>query len=189
MTYRRAFQVGDRIQIGEITGDVVEIRLQLIHMRTIKNEDVIVPNSMILNSHITNYSSMAREKGLILHTAVTIGYDAPWRQVHELLLTAAGRTNGLLKEPPPLVLQRSLDDFYVRYELNVYTDTPQNMAQLYSELHKNFKIASTNTACRSCLRITVAIPRISKSFQRISGTFPLRESRNNRGMGDLIDEK
>ncbi len=139
MTYRRAFQVGDRIQIGEIIGDVVEVRLQLIHMRTIKNEDVIVPNSMILNSHITNYSSMAREKGLILHTAVTIGYDAPWRQVHELLLTAAGRTDGLLKEPPPFVLQRSLDDFYVRYELNVYTDTPHNMAQLYSELHKNIQ--------------------------------------------------
>jgi len=139
MTYRRAFQVGDRIRIGEIVGDVAEIRLQLTHIRTVKNEDVIVPNSMILNSQVTNYSSLAREKGLILHTTVTIGYDAAWRQVHTLLLMAAGRTDGLLKEPPPFIFQTSLDDFYVRYELNVYTDAPQNMAQLYSELHKNIQ--------------------------------------------------
>jgi len=139
MTYRRAFHVGDRIQIGDITGDVTEIRLQLIHLRTVKNEDVTVPSSMILNTHLKNYSALAREKGLILHTAVTIGYDAPWRQVHALLLMAAGRTEGLLKEPAPFILQTSLDDFYVRYELNVYTDAPHNMAHLYSELHQNIQ--------------------------------------------------
>jgi len=139
MTYRRAFNVGDRIKIGDVIGDVTEIKLQLTHMRTIKNEDVIVPNSTILNSNITNYSSYAREKGLILHTSVTIGYDAPWRQVHELLLMAAARTQGLLKEPPPFVLQKSLDDFYVNYELNVYSDAPQQMVRTYSELHKNIQ--------------------------------------------------
>lgn len=139
MTYRRAFRVGDWIKIGEVMGGVSEIRLQLTHIRTAKNEDVIMPNSVILNSQITNYSSLAREKGLILHTAVTIGYDAAWRQVHALLLMAAGRTEGLLKEPPPFILQTSLDDFFVRYELNVYTDKPQNMVDLYSELHKNIQ--------------------------------------------------
>jgi small-conductance mechanosensitive channel len=139
MTYRRAFRVGDRIKIADIIGDVTEIKLQQTHIRTIKNEDVIVPNSTILNSNITNYSSLAREKGLILHTAVTIGYDAPWRQVHAMLLMAAGRTEGLQHEPPPFVLQTSLDDFYVRYELNVYTDAPQDMVQIYSELHKNIQ--------------------------------------------------
>ena len=139
MTYRRAFRVGDRIRIGDIFGDVTDVRLQLTHVRTIKNEDVIVPNSTILNSNITNYSSYAREKGLILHTSVTIGYDVPWRQVHELLLMAAGRTGGLLKEPSPFVLQKSLDDFYVNYELNVYSDAPQMMAETYSELHRNIQ--------------------------------------------------
>ena len=139
MTYRRAFKVGDRIAIGDVIGDVADIRLQLTHIRTIKNEDVIVPNSTILNSNITNYSLYAREKGLILHTSVTIGYDASWRQVQELLLMAAGRTRGLLQEPPPFVLQKSLDDFYVNYELNVYSNTPQNMAENYSELHSNIQ--------------------------------------------------
>lgn len=137
--YRRAFKIGDRIRINDILGDVTEIRMQVTHMRTIKNEEVIVPNSTILNSHIINYSSLVREKGLILHTEVTIGYDTPWRQVHEMLLKAAQKTSGLLKEPPPFVLQKSLDDFYVRYELNAYTDAPQMMARVYSELHKNIQ--------------------------------------------------
>ncbi|HYA42784.1 MAG TPA: hypothetical protein VEF34_15880, partial [Syntrophobacteraceae bacterium] len=104
-----------------------------------KNEDIVVPNSLILNSQVINYSTEARERGLILHTTVTIGYDAPWRRVHELLLKAAERTEGVLREPAPFILQKSLDDFYVTYELNVYTDKPQGMAQTYSLLHQNIQ--------------------------------------------------
>jgi len=120
---------------------VVNMRLQVTHLRTVKNEEIIVPNSMIVNSHVINYSSLARDKGLILHTSVTIGYDAPWRQVHALLLMGAERTQGLLREPPPFILQKSLDDFYVTYELNVYTDKPLEMVGLYSELHQNIQDA------------------------------------------------
>ncbi len=139
VNYRRAFKLGDRIQIGEVLGDVTEIRMQVTHIRTIKNEEVIVPNSTILNSNIVNYSTYARHNSLIVHTKITIGYDAPWRQVHALLLTAAERTPQLLKEPIPFVLQKSLDDFYVTYELNAYLDNPQIMAQAYSDLHKNIQ--------------------------------------------------
>jgi small-conductance mechanosensitive channel len=141
LTYRRVFKIGDRVKISDFIGDVVETKLQVTHLRTIKNEEIIVPNSMIVNSHVINYSSLAREKGLILHTSVTIGYDAPWRQVHAMLLMAAEKTPGLLREPPPFVLQKSLDDFYVNYELNVYTDNPLEMARLYSELHQNIQDA------------------------------------------------
>lgn len=131
--------MGDRVRIGDIVGDVMGIKLQVTHLHTVKNEEVMVPNSTILNSDVTNYSSLGREKPLILHTSVTIGYDAPWRQVHSLLLMAAERTQGLLREPAPFVLQKSLDDFYVTYELNVYTDTPHMMAELYSDIHKNIQ--------------------------------------------------
>jgi small-conductance mechanosensitive channel len=134
LTYRRVFRVGDRVKIADFIGDVVEMRLNVTHLKTTKNEEIIVPNSMIVNSHVINYSSLAREKGLILHTAVTIGYDAPWRQVHALLLMAAERTPGLLQEPAPFVHQKSLDDFYVTYELNVYTDRPLEMARLYQNM-------------------------------------------------------
>jgi small-conductance mechanosensitive channel len=141
LTYRRVFKIGDRVKIADFVGDVITTRLQVTHLRTIKNEEIVVPNSMIVSSHVINYSSMAHEEGLILHTTVTIGYDAPWRQVHSLLLMAAERTSGLLREPPPFILQKSLDDFYVTYELNVYTDKPLEMAKIYSELHQNIQDA------------------------------------------------
>jgi small-conductance mechanosensitive channel len=141
LTYRRAFRVGDRVKIADFVGDVIDMRLSVTHLKTIKNEDIIVPNSMIVNSHVINYSSFAREKGLILHTTVTIGYDTPWRQVHALLLMGAERTSGLLREPPPFILQNSLDDFYVTYELNAYTDKPLEMVEIYSELHQNIQDA------------------------------------------------
>ena len=129
LTYRRIFKVGDRVKIADFTGDVIDTRLQVVHLRTIKNEEIIVPSSMIVNSHVINYSSLARKQGLILHTSVTIGYDTPWRQVEALLLMAAERTPGLMREPAPFILQTSLDDFYVAYELNVYTDDPLTMAR------------------------------------------------------------
>jgi small-conductance mechanosensitive channel len=137
ITYRRAFKVGDRVKIDAYTGDVTEIRLQVTHLRTVKNEEVIVPNSAILAGQVVNFSSFARQHGLVLHTSVTIGYDVPWRQVDAMLLLAAQRSEGILREPKPFVLHKSLDDFFVNYELNVYTDTPQEMTQIYSELHRN----------------------------------------------------
>lgn len=141
LTYRRVFKVGDRVKIGDLVGDVAEIRLQVIHLRTIKNEEITVPSSVVVNSNVINYSSLAKKHGLILHTSVTIGYDTPWRQVEALLLLAAGRTPGLLAEPPPFVLQTSLGDFYVAYELNVYTDKPNEMIETYSKLHRNIQDA------------------------------------------------
>jgi small-conductance mechanosensitive channel len=137
MTYRRAFRVGDRVKIGEHVGEVAQVRLMVTHLRTPKNEEVIVPNSAILNQEVLNYSAMARKEGLILHTTVGIGYETPWRQVEAMLIEAARRTPGLLREPPPFVLQKGLGDFCVTYEINAYCDTPERMLQLYSALHQN----------------------------------------------------
>ena len=139
LTYMRAFRIGDRVKISDTVGDVIEKTLLVTRVRTIKNEDITIPNSMILSSHIINYSALIKESGLILHTSVTIGYDAPWRKVHELLIAAALNTEHILKEPAPFVLQTSLDDFYVSYEINAYTDKPSKMAVIYSELHQNIQ--------------------------------------------------
>jgi small-conductance mechanosensitive channel len=137
MTYRRAFRLGDRVKIGEQIGRVERMRLMVTHLRTVKNEEVVVPNSMILGTEVVNYSSMAREGGLILHTTVGVGYQAPWRQVEAMLLEAAARTSGLCREPAPFVLPKALGDFYVTYELNVFCDTPEAMEARYGELHRN----------------------------------------------------
>ena len=136
MTYRRTFRIGDRVRIGEVMGEVTQVRLQVTHLRTTKNEEVIVPNSVILGAEVINYTTLARSHGLILHTTVGIGYETPWRQVEAMLLLAAGRVEDLLREPPPFVLQKALGDFCVTYELNVFCDRPQAMPQLYTELHR-----------------------------------------------------
>jgi small-conductance mechanosensitive channel len=137
MTYRRAFKVGDRIKIGTTTGDVIEMRLQVTHLRSVKNEEIIVPNSQILSGEVVNYSSLARAHGLILHTDIGIGYETPWRQVEAMLLMAAERTSGLSAAPAPFVMEKALGDFAVVYELNVYCSDVPAMNQRYSELHRN----------------------------------------------------
>jgi small-conductance mechanosensitive channel len=139
MTYRAAFREGDRIKVGDVVGTVEEIKLMVTKVRTPKNEQVIIPNSNILNDNVTNYSHMARRGGVILHTVVGIGYDTPWRQVEALLLMATERTEGLLKDPPPFVLQKSLGDFAVNYELNAYSDQEHRMPAIYSELHAHIQ--------------------------------------------------
>ena len=137
MTYRRVFKIGDRVRIGEYVGDVEQARILVTYLRTPKNEVVAIPNSTILNGEVVNYSTLAQKEGLILHTTVGIGYAAPWRQVEEMLLEAAARTPGLLREPPPFVRQLSLDDFCITYEINAYCADPQAMYLLYTELHRN----------------------------------------------------
>jgi len=141
LTYMRPFRVGDRVRIADTTGDVLEKTLLVTRVRTIHNEDITIPNAMVLASHIVNFSSTARELGVILHPGVTIGYDAPWRKVHELLLAAADATEGITKDPKPFVLQTSLDDSYVSYQLNAYTDRPNAIHLTYARLHENIQDA------------------------------------------------
>jgi small-conductance mechanosensitive channel len=135
LTYTGAFKIGDRVKIADAVGDVMEKTLLATRIRTIKHEYVTIPNALVLGSHIINYSSSAKNPGLILHTTVTIGYETPWPEVHKAMLAAAGATDNVLKEPQPFVLQTSLDDFTVSYQLNAYTSAPQSMAVTYSNLH------------------------------------------------------
>ncbi len=141
LTYMRSFKLGDRIKIGEISGDVIEKTLLVTRVRTTKNEDITIPNAMILNNHTTNFTACSEqsERGLILHTTVTIGYDVPWPKVQQALIDAALATPDVEKTPQPFVLQTSLDDFYVSYQLNAYTFATNKMAMTYSNIHQNIQ--------------------------------------------------
>ena len=139
LVYMRAFQVGDRVKIGDTVGDVLEMKMNVTRIRTIKNVEVTLSNKQVLDSPIVNFSTEARTRGLILHTSVTIGYDSPWRTIHQLLIDAALKTRDILKNPAPFVLQTALNDFYITYELNAYTDQSHSMAQTYGELHQNIQ--------------------------------------------------
>lgn len=139
MTYRRAFNVGDRVKFGEHEGVVTDVRLLESTIRSLKNEEIVIPNAKILNGEVTNYSSMAGKQGVILHTTVGIGYEVPWRQVEAMLLMAAHRTSGLHRKSEPFVLQKALGDFGVTYELNVFCRDADQMPKIYSDLHRNIQ--------------------------------------------------
>lgn len=139
LTYMRLFRMGDRVKIGEVVGDVIEKSLLVTRIRTIKNEIISIPNSTVMNSHTINFSSVAPEKGLIIHTTVTIGYDVPWRDIHQALTDAAIKTELVLTKPKPFVLQTSLDDFYVSYEINAYVSEANKQAIIFSDLHQNIQ--------------------------------------------------
>jgi len=111
--------------------------MRATHLRTIPNEEITIPNSVVLGGFVT--SLPAREPGVALHTSVTIGYDQPWRTIHMLLIDAALRTPDILHNPQPLVLQAQLEDSYVKYEISVYTNHPLRMPYIYSGPHANLQ--------------------------------------------------
>jgi small-conductance mechanosensitive channel len=175
LTYMRLFKIGDRVMIGGISGDVIEKNMLVTRVRTIKNEIISIPNSTVMNSHTINYSSDAPEKGLIMHSTVTIGYDVPWRDMHQVLIAAALQTPLILKEPAPFVLQTSLDDFYVSYQINAYTRESNKQAVIYSELHQNIQDLCNNAgieimsphyrAARDGNQSTIPADQLPKDYQ------------------------
>lgn len=139
LTYSRAFRVGDRVRVGETFGDVVEQGFLVTRLRTDRNELVTVPSGLLFSGRVVNYTVRAGEAPVRLTASVTIGYDAPWRTVHELLLAAAAGTADVLAEPAPFVLQRALNDFSVAYDLYVHTDRPARTLWIQDELHRRIQ--------------------------------------------------
>ncbi|WP_373526559.1 mechanosensitive ion channel family protein, partial [Nostoc sp.] len=177
LIYTRAFRIGDRIKINDAIGDIVEKTLFVTRIRTVKNVVITIPNGTVLTSQIINYSALAQDPDyyLVLHTTVTLGYDVPWRKVHQVLTDAALATSQILTEPTPFILQTSLDDFYVSYEINAYTSKPGLMARIYSELHQNIQdkcneadieiLSPHYSAIRDGNQITIPENYLSKDYK------------------------
>ncbi len=136
LTYSRSFSIGDRVRIGEHVGDVISLGTFATKLKSLRNEEITLPNGTILAGTILNYTRRtANDGGLWLHSEVTIGYDAPWRQVHALLIDAAKSVPGVESSPEPIVYQRSLNDFHVSYEITCLTFESHPQLRLYSDLH------------------------------------------------------
>jgi small-conductance mechanosensitive channel len=174
LTYMRSFSVGDWVKIGDTVGEVEERSMLVTRILTQKQETITIPNATVMNGSVMNFTREAMNTGVIFHTTVTIGYDAPWKTIHQLLLDAANGTDGVLRTPAPFVLQTQLNDFYVSYELNAYTDVPRRMQFIYSDLHQNIQDRFNEAGVEICsphfaaLRDgnTIAIPT-----QYISGDY------------------
>jgi len=116
---------------------VVERSTFVTRIQTLKNVIVSIPNSMVLTNNVINYSQNMGQRGLLVHTNITIGYDVPWQTVNNLLISAARKTENIVEDPEPFVLQTSLDDNYVSYEVNGWTRNPEELPRIYSNLHAN----------------------------------------------------
>ncbi len=141
LIYTRAFIVGDRVEVADTLGDIEDRTLLITRIRTINQELVTIPNSILLSSNIVNYSALIRESNisLTLQTTITIGYDVLWRELHRILIAAALATTDILDTPEPFVLQTSLDDYYVSYQLKAFTNHSKRIEFIYSELHQNIQ--------------------------------------------------
>lgn len=189
LTYMRLFKIGDRVKIGDVVGDVIEKSMLVTRIRTIKNEIISIPNSTVMSSHTTNFSNEAEMgNGLIMHTTVTIGYDVPWKEMHKALINAADRTDLLLKDPKPFVLQTSLDDFYVSYQINAYTKEPNKQAGIYSQLHQNIQdccneagieiLSPHYRAARDGNMITIPANYLDKDYKAPSFNVKIKKEEN-----------
>lgn len=137
MTYMRPFHIGDYIKVGDTVGEVIEKTVFVTRIRTRKNEVVTIQNSSLMGSQTSNFSMAAKNFGIIVHTKVTIGYDAPWQQIKEIMESAALATPGIKHKPHPFMMITALNDFYVEYEINAYTDDAVKLPAVYSALHAN----------------------------------------------------
>jgi len=133
ITYMRPFRIGDRITIADKTGVVIEKSPLVTRLRTIKNEEITIPNSSVLSGNTVNYSTFS-EDGICFQVELTVGYEEPWQRIHELLLNIPPRVKRVKVNPAPFVLQKKLDDFYVLYELNVYIGKSGEIDQAKSEI-------------------------------------------------------
>lgn len=137
MTYMRPFRIGDYIKVGDTIGEVIEKTVLVTRIRTRKNEVITIQNSSLMGSQTSNFTMAAHNFGLVVHTKVTIGYDVPWQKIKEIMESAALATPGIKHKPHPFMLITALNDFYVEYEINAYTDDAVKLPAIYSVLHAN----------------------------------------------------
>jgi small-conductance mechanosensitive channel len=141
LVYSRALRPGDYVRVGEVEGIVKEVGTLATKLANFRDEEFTVPNGVMVTQSILNYTRLAKTNGIPLTTTVRIGYNAPWRVVHDLLIAAAAKTSDLRREPAPFVLQRDLSDFCVEYQLVARYDVPERRFRILDELHQHIQDA------------------------------------------------
>jgi small-conductance mechanosensitive channel len=141
VVYSKALKTGEWVVVNDTEGEVLDVGLLAAKIRTIEGQEVTIPNSVLVGTSTTNYSRLGFPDGMIISSTITIGYDAPWRQVQALLLRAADRTRNIRKVPEPYVLQRALSDFYVEYTLIARLEDDKLRIESLSDLHSQIQDA------------------------------------------------
>jgi small-conductance mechanosensitive channel len=179
ITYMRPYKVGDRIKIDDVVGDVVEKTIMITRIKTIKDEDVTIPNAKILTGYTVNYTTPTERSGLIIHTTITIGYDVPWRKVHDMMIRAATQIPEVSSDPKPFMLQTSLDDFYISYQINAYIKDAQKILKIKSDLHQNIQDEFNRAG------VEIMSPHYRAERDGNAVTIPVNWEEKTGGKGDL----
>lgn len=141
VVYSRMMKPGDVVKVGDVSGQVTELGFLSTKVRTPTGHEVTLPNAILTGTSVSNFSRFDPQAGPMISTAVTIGYDTPWRQVHALLALAASRTPGVEQAAKPEILQTALSDFYVEYQLRCRIDRVEDRRQVLSALHAQIQDA------------------------------------------------
>lgn len=136
LIYSRALRCGDLVQVGDMVGVVEEIGTLSTKFINLYNEEITIPNAVLVGNQIRNLSCLHHTHGVWVGTKVTIGYDTPWRQVEAMLLNAVANVPALQAEPKAFVIQRALSDFYVEYEVLAVMRQPLDRPLVLSQLHR-----------------------------------------------------
>lgn len=130
------FKNGDRVQIGDTYGDVVELSMFFTRIRTIKDEIISIPNLAVMGKEVKNFSSLA---AVLIHVSVTLGYNVSKEKAKGFLIKCAEQTEGILTngDKKPFVLLTDLGKYTVTYEVNAYTDKPNALVKIKSDLIDN----------------------------------------------------
>lgn len=182
MTYMRPFHIGDFIRFGDTDGEVIEKTMLVTRIRTRKNEIITIPNSNLLGAQTSNFTSSAHRYGVIVHTKITIGYDEPWKKIERLLLNAADATDGIKRNPKPFVRITSLDDFYVEYEINGYTERTKSIPVIYSTLHQNI------LDCFHTAGVEIMSPHIEALRHDLPVQIPQEDQQKKGGISTPFEE-
>lgn len=132
--FERPIKIGDRITIGDVLGDVVNISLRATLIRTIDNISIIVPNSEFITSRVTNWSH--RDPKVRVHIPVGVAYGSDVPLVIKSLLEVAVNHPEVMKDPPPKVWFSQFGDSSLNFDLLVWTLDPKKRPDVMSELNK-----------------------------------------------------
>ena len=140
--FERPIKIGDRIEVGNVSGDVLKISMRSTSVLTNDNISIIVPNSEFISSTVINWSHT--DRNVRFNFPVGVSYKSDPEIVKNILMEVAEENDGVLKDPAPDVLLNDYGDSSINFTLRVWTSSyitkPLVLkSQLYYSAFKMFK--------------------------------------------------
>ena len=168
--FERPIKIGDRIQVGDVEGDVVEINVRSTTVVTNDNISIIIPNSKLIDENVVNWSHNDRK--IRFRIAVSVAYGTDVRLVERLLLEVAADNPDVLEDPPPSVRFIEFGDSGLHLELRAWSTTL---------LHrKGLLVSSLNFVIYDKLREhRIEIPFPQRDLHIRGGSLEIRRARED----------